>query len=123
MSTVTEPATTDSTPPPRPGPPTWLLGLIPLVLIAVALVALLTVGGNTLGERNGPPAEEISVERTVLRPGEIELTVRNTGPDPVTVAQMFVNDAYVDYTATGNEIDRRGSETFTLDYPWQQDSP
>ncbi len=103
--------------------PAWVLGLIPLVLIVVALGALLTVGGNTLGERLGPPAEEIAVERTVLRPGEIELTVRNTGPDPVNVAQMFVNDAYVDYEASDNLIDSRGTQTFTLDYPWQQDSP
>jgi hypothetical protein len=59
----------------------------------------------------------------VLRPGEIELTVRNTGPDPVTVAQLFVNDTYVDYTTTANDIDRSATETFTLNYPWQQDSP
>ena len=39
------------------------------------------------------------MERTVLRPGEIELTVRNAGPDPVTVAQVFVNDSYVDFTS------------------------
>lgn len=103
--------------------PAWALGTIPLLLIIAALAALLTVGGDTLGERLGPPAEEIAVERTVLRPGEIELTVRNTGPDPVTVAQMFVNDAYVDYSATGNAIGRSGTETFTLNYPWQQDSP
>ncbi len=103
--------------------PAWALGAIPLALIVAALAALLTVGGSTLGERLGPPAEEIAVERTVLRPGEIELTVRNAGPDPVTVAQMFVNDAYVDYTATGNQIGRRATETFTLDYPWQEGSP
>ncbi len=77
---------------------------------------------HTLGERLGPPAEEIAVERTVLRPGEIELTVRNTGPAPVTVAQLFVNDTYVDYTTTANDIDRSATETFTLNYPWQ-DSP
>ena len=123
-------ADTHSQPPlETPGPssrtrlPAWALGAIPLALIVAALAALLTVGGDTLGERLGPPVEEIAVERTVLRPGEIELTVRNTGPDPVTVAQMFVNDAYVDYTTTGNQIGRRGTETFTLDYPWQQDSP
>ena len=109
--------------PPRPRVPVWALGAIPLLLILAALVALLTVGGDTLGERLGPPVEELAVERTVLRPGEIELSVRNTGPDPVTVAQAFVNDAYVDYTASGNEIGRRGRETFTLDYPWQPDSP
>ena len=103
--------------------PVWALGAVPLLLIVAALAALLTVGGDTLGERLGPPAEEIAVERSVLRPGEIELTVRNTGPDAVTVAQMFVNDAYVDYTTSGNEIGRSGTQTFTLDYPWQQDSP
>jgi zinc transporter, ZIP family len=103
--------------------PAWALGAIPLALIVAALAALLTVGGDTLGERLGPPVEEIAVERTVLRPGEIELSVRNTGPDAVTVAQMFVNDTYVDYSTTGNEIGRGGTETFTLDYPWQQDFP
>ena len=103
--------------------PVWALVAIPLALIVAALAALLTVGGDTLGERLGPPVEEIAVERTVLRPGEIELTVRNTGPDPVTVAQMFVNDAYADYTATGNQLVPRGTETFILDYPWQEGSP
>ncbi|MDP8908745.1 MAG: ZIP family metal transporter [Chloroflexota bacterium] len=103
--------------------PVWALGAIPLVLIVAALAALLTVGGDTLGERLGPPVEEIAVERTVLRPGEIELTVRNTGPDAVTVAQMFVNDQYVDYETSGNQIGRNGTEMFTLDYPWQPDSP
>jgi len=108
---------------PRGRVPAWALAVIPLALIIAALAALLTVGGNTLGERLGPPAEEIAVERTVLRPGEIELTVRNTGPDPVTVAQLFVNDTYVDYATTANRIGRSGAETFTLNYPWQQDSP
>jgi zinc transporter, ZIP family len=103
--------------------PAWVLAAIPLALIVAALAALLTLGGDTLGERLGPPVEEIAVERTVLRPGEIEVTVRNTGPDAVTVAQMFVNDTYVDYTSSGNEIGPRKTETFTLDYPWQPDSP
>ncbi|MCP9487002.1 MAG: hypothetical protein MSC30_14205 [Gaiellaceae bacterium MAG52_C11] len=103
--------------------PLWLLALIPLALIAIALVALLTVGGDTLGERRGPPVEDIAVERTVLRPGEIELTVRNAGPDAVEVAQVFVNDAYVDYTADAEQVGRLGSQTLTLDYPWQDGSP
>ena len=103
--------------------PAWALGVIPLAIIVAALAALLTVGGDTLGERLGPPVEEIAVERTVLRPGEIELTVRNTGPDAVTVAQVFVNDMYVDYTASANAVGPRGAETFTLSYPWQPDSP
>jgi hypothetical protein len=108
---------------PRGRLPVWALAAIPLLLIVGALAALLTVGGGTLGERLGPPVEEVAVERTVLRPGEIELTVRNTGPDAVTVAQMFVNDTYVDFSTSGNEVGRSATETFTLNYPWQPDSP
>ena len=103
--------------------PAWALGLIPLVLIAAALVALLTVGGDTLGERRGPPVEELAVEQTVLRPGEIELTLRNAGPDAVEVAQVFVNDAYVDYTTGTEQVKRLGDQKLTLDYPWQEGSP
>ncbi len=103
--------------------PAWALGLIPLVLIAVALVLLLTVGGDTLGERRGPPVEDLAVEQTVLRPGQIELTVRNVGPDPVEVGQVFVNDAYVTFATGQEQVGRLGSQTLTLNYPWQEGSP
>ena len=103
--------------------PAWVLALVPLLLIATALFALLTFGGDTLGERVGPPVEELAVERTKLEPGSIELTVRNTGPDPVTVAQVFVADSYVDFDATATEIGRLGTERFTLDFPWHDGNP
>ncbi|HEV2076017.1 MAG TPA: hypothetical protein VGR10_07235 [Thermoleophilaceae bacterium] len=104
--------------------PIWALGLAPLALIAMGLVALLTFAGDTLGERPGPPVEEIVVEQTVLRPGEIELTVRNAGPDPVEVAQVFVNDTYVDFAESQQgSVGRLGTSTLTLDYPWQDGSP
>ena len=70
------------------GLPAWALGLIPLALIAVAIGSFALLGGPGLGERTGPPVEEVTVERTVLRPGTIELTLRNDGPDPVEVAQV-----------------------------------
>ena len=103
--------------------PAWALGLVPLALIAAALVALLTVGGDTLGERRGPPVEDLAVEQTVLRPGKIELTLRNVGPDPVDVSQAFVNDTYVDFTRSAGELRRLEAQTLTLDYPWQEGSP
>ncbi|HVQ60436.1 MAG TPA: ZIP family metal transporter [Solirubrobacterales bacterium] len=99
--------------------PAWALGAIPLALIAVAIGAFALLGGPGLGERTGPPIEEVAIERTVLRPGQIELTLRNDGPDPVEVAQVAVNDAYAPFTAEGGrEIGRLGSSTVVVDYPW-----
>jgi ZIP family zinc transporter len=105
------------------GVPTWALIAGPLLLIAAAIALFAALGGPGLDERRGPPVEELAVERTVLRPGEIELSVRNTGPDPVQVSQVAVNDAYVAFTADPEgEVGRLGEETLTLDYPWQEGS-
>jgi zinc transporter, ZIP family len=101
--------------------PGWALVAGPLALIALAIGLFAVLGGPGLGERRGPPVEELAVERTVLRPGEIELSVRNTGPDPVDVAQVAVNDAYVAFSAQPEgEVGRLGEQTLTLDYPWQE---
>jgi ZIP family zinc transporter len=99
--------------------PAWALGLIPLALIVAAIGGFALLGGPGLGERTGPPVEEVTVEKTVLRPGEIELTLRNDGPDPVEVAQVAVNDAYAPFVAEGGrEIERLGSATVRIDFPW-----
>jgi len=101
------------------GLPSWLLGLVPLLVIAAAIGAFALLGGPGLGERTGPPAEELAVEQTVLRPGEIELTLRNDGPDPVEIAQVAVNDGYAPFVAEGGrEVGRLGSTTLVLSYPW-----
>jgi zinc transporter, ZIP family len=101
------------------GLPAWALGLIPLALIGAAIGAFALLGGPGLGERTGPPVEELSVERTVLHPGEIELTLRNDGPDPVEVAQVAVNDGFAPFsTDGGREIGRLGSTTLRISYPW-----
>ena len=98
-------------------PPAWLLGAVPLALLAVAVVLLVTVGAPGLGDRNGVPVEDLAVERTELTPGEIALTVRNEGPDPVSIEQVSVNDAYFPFSG-GGEVGRLGSATLTVPYPW-----
>ena len=107
----------------RPRTPGWLLALAATLLLGAALAGLAVLAGPTLPERTGPPIEELSVERTVLEPGTIELTVRNTGPDPVQVAQVFVNDAYVDAAGAVEPVGRLATATVSLDYPWQDGQP
>jgi zinc transporter ZupT len=111
----------------RSGPlasvPTWALVGGALALIAAVLIALAIAGGDSLPDRLGPPVEELAVERTDLTPGEIELSLRNTGPDAVQVAQIFVNDAYVDFTGADDPIGRLGSATITIDFPWLEGQP
>ena len=101
--------------------PTWALIGIPLALIGGAIALFAALGGPGLDERRGPPVEELAVERTVLNRDEIQLTVRNTGPDDVQVAQVAVNDSYVAFTAEPDgEVGRLGDQKLTLDYPWQE---
>ncbi len=103
--------------------PAWLLGIAAVLLVGGALTGLALLAGPTLPDRNGPPVEQIAVEHSVLTPGTIALTLRNTGPDPVQVAQVFVNDSYVDVTGGTRPIGRLGRETLRLDYPWQEGQP
>src|SRR4051794_8504529 len=85
--------------------PRWLLGLAPLLLVALTIGAFIGLGTPGLDGRAGPPAEELSVERTVLTPGRIELRVRNDGPDAVSIAQVQVNDAFVAFSGAPDPID------------------
>ena len=104
------------------GLPAWVLGLIPLLLIGVTVGAFALLDGPGLGDRKGPPVEELVVERTVLKPGEIKLSVRNDGPDEVTVAQVIVNDAFADFTTSRDSLARLQSSDVAISYPWTEGS-
>jgi len=100
------------------GLPRWALGLLPLVLVIALLGGFAVLGGPGLAERNGVPIEALAVDRTVLEPGIIELTVRNDGPDPVRIAQVFVNDAYVAFTGAQDEIGRLETTKIRAEQAW-----
>jgi len=103
--------------------PGWASWAGVTLVVAAVLAALGLLGGRALPERVGPPVEEITVEHTVLTPGWIALTVRNTGPDPVTIAQVFINDAFVDVRGGEQPISRMRTATMELNYPWQDGQP
>jgi zinc transporter ZupT len=101
----------------------WVLASAAVLTLGVALFVVGVLGGQTLPQRSGPPIETLAVERAVLSPGTIELTVRNTGPDPVQVGQVAVNDSFVGFTGGEEPIGRLGAGTLRLDVPWQDGQP
>jgi len=103
--------------------PGWLLVATTVAVAAVAMIMLAVLGGRALPDRTGPPVEQLVVERTVLSPSTIELTLRNTGPDAVQIAQVFVNDVYVGFTGAVQPLGRLATDTVRLDYPWQDGHP
>lgn len=98
--------------------PVWALGLLPLLLVLAAVGAFVALDGPGLGERPGPPAEELVVEATELKPGHIGLTVRNDGPDAVRIAQVQVNDAFAQFEGPREAIGRLATARVDVQHPW-----
>jgi zinc transporter, ZIP family len=98
----------------RPG---WLMGLLPVVVLAAAIGLFVALDAPGL-DRIGVPQEELAVERTVLHPGEIQLHVRNDGADAVEIKQAIVNDAFTSFTQSKEEIGRLGGAEIDIQYPW-----
>ena len=96
-----------------------LLGLLPLLGLGV-LLAFIVLSGAGGGREDAPPLEDLSVGRVTLpTEGEFVLSVRNGGPEPVTLSQVVVNDAIWDFEAEpSNEIPRLGAATVNIPYPW-----
>jgi zinc transporter, ZIP family len=97
--------------------PPWLAGVAPLAVLAVAIGLFVVLDAPGLN-RIGVPQETLSVERTVLKPGEIQLHVRNDGPDTVRIRQVIVNDAFAPFTQTKVSIARLRGGEIDVQYPW-----
>ena len=97
----------------------WLLAL-PLVLLAALLLSIVRLGpAEALRGNNYPPAERLSFQRVTLEPGFIVAGMFNDGPDPVTVAQVQVDDAFWTFTADGDlTLPHLGRTTLRIPYPW-----
>jgi zinc transporter, ZIP family len=96
--------------------------LLPLVLLA-GLVMLIVRSGpaGLMRDDTVPPVERLVVQRAVLGAGGITLSVVNDGPDPVTIAQVLVDDAYWAFEAEpGQRVSPLGRARLTIPYPWVQ---
>jgi zinc transporter ZupT len=105
--------------------PRWLLALLPLLLLAALVAGFLALDPLRTFSGAFPPLEELSVQRVIFpEPGLIRLEVINGGPDPVTIAQVMVDDAYWQHAISpGNTLDRLESAVIDVPYPWVDGEP
>lgn len=115
----------DVPPPSKSGAQLWLKGFGPLVLLAVLVVIFLRFGPLGVLRQAFPPVEELTVERITLpQPGLMQLHVVNGGPEPVTIAQVMVDDAAWTHSLDGTrEIGRLQKRVITVPYPWVEGEP
>ena len=122
MATTTPPASSRAEVRGRartPGIGTLALLLAPLLLLAGVIALFVSTSGAGLNVAPAAPIETVQFGRTVLRPNRIELHLRNTSPEPITLAQVNVNDAiWPSATTPDRTIPRLGAAVVTLDYPW-----
>jgi zinc transporter ZupT len=97
-----------------------LLALIPLALLAALLVVIVQWGpADAVRGQDYPPVERLTFQRLTLEPGSIVMNLLNDGPDPVSIAQVQVDDAFWTFTAdNGVVLDHLGRTTLRVPYPW-----
>jgi len=109
---------------PRPDLKTLVLFAVPVLLLAGVVAAFLFTAGAGLNVEPAAPMEALTFDRTVLRAGEIELHLRNTGPRAVTLSSAIVNETVWPFRAEpGDVIPRLGRAKLTLAYPWIAGEP
>ncbi|MDQ3045483.1 MAG: hypothetical protein M3R06_10110, partial [Chloroflexota bacterium] len=99
-----------------------MLAALPLLLLA-GVIALIIATAAGLGSRGVPPIETLNIQQVRLpEPGLVELEVVNDGPDPITIAQVLVDEAYWQFAIEpAGTLDRLASATISIPYPWVAD--
>lgn len=124
MATTTSPAPSETGQRRGGMPPlkSIVLLVLPFVLLAGVLALIVATDGG-LGDRDSPPIETLNIQSVILpEPGLIEVDVVNDGPDPITIAQVMVDDAYWQFTVEpGGALERLDSATVSIPYPWVKD--
>jgi zinc transporter, ZIP family len=91
----------------------WLLG-VPLGLLgATAVIAYARPWHDARGT-----AHEVTVEQATLRPGAIVLVVANNSEETARVAQVILNDAFVDFDQSRRRLEPGAAERIRVSYPW-----
>jgi ZIP family zinc transporter len=103
---------------------TLLLALVPLILLGGVVYVLLTAGPDRLFNTGLPAVEDLHVSRHVLAEDVIHLDVINSGPDPVTIAQVMVRGAFWYHEVEPErKIEPLHTARVSIPFPWNFGEP
>jgi archaellum component FlaF (FlaF/FlaG flagellin family) len=91
----------------------WLLGVPVGIIGAAAVIAYAGPWRDAV-----TTAREVSVQQATLRPGAIVLVVVNHSEETARVAQVILNDAFVDFRQSQSRLAPGDAERITVSYPW-----
>lgn len=97
-----------------------MIALLILPLVALGGVILLFLATGGIQFVSPAPVEALTIERTVMYPGGIDIQVRNGSPEALTISQVIINDAIWPMTVSRNPIPRLSRATVHLDYHWSE---
>ena len=90
----------------------WLLGVPVGVIVAAVIIVLARPWHHSAAP------SELTVAESTLRPGLITLVLVNGSEEFAHVAQVIVNDAFVDFRASQRTIRPGDAERIMVRYPW-----
>jgi len=105
------------------GLPRWIAAVLPLVLLALIAGGFFATTPFASLDSGGEPLPDVTVTHTTLPDDEtVVLHVTNNGPDPVTISQVLVDDAYWTFDVRGAGGDAtlapRESARVVVPYHW-----
>ena len=94
---------------------------LPLAFLAVALWLFVRFEPMQALTGNQPPVEELTITRVVLGDDGMAAHVVNGGPEPVTIAQVQVDEAYWSFgIESGRTLERLERAIVHIPYHWVQ---
>jgi ZIP family zinc transporter len=92
---------------------------LPLVLLGLAAAWLVVADPLRAFNNGAPPVEKLTFERRILDSDGIHLQVRAGGSEPMTIAQVQVDDAYWTFTqAPPGDLGRLSTAWIHVPFPW-----
>ena len=92
--------------------------LIGLVVVAAAAAVAWFARSDAVRTADTTEEPGLAVRRSMLHPGMIMLFARNDGVDAVRIAQVMVNDAFVDFRARRLTVAPHHEAEVDVYYPW-----